>query len=57
MGLSGTGSKSVVVKDVTVADTHSVTIHDLKTGTAPGGAFTPAIRSTARRGTCSRCSR
>ena len=39
MGLAGTGSKSVVVKDVTVADTHSVTLHDLKSGQTPGGAF------------------
>ena len=36
MGLAGTGSKSVVLKDVAVAATHSVSLHQLKTGTAPG---------------------
>ena len=36
MGLAGTGSKSVVLKDVHVAATHSVSLHDLKHGTAPG---------------------
>lgn len=36
MGLAGTGSKSVVLKDVHVAETHSVSLHELKTGTAPG---------------------
>jgi alkylation response protein AidB-like acyl-CoA dehydrogenase len=39
MGLAGTGSKSVVVKDVTVADSHSVTLHDLKSGNTPGAAL------------------
>jgi alkylation response protein AidB-like acyl-CoA dehydrogenase len=39
MGLAGTGSKSVVVKDVTVADSNSVTLHDLKSGQTPGAAF------------------
>jgi alkylation response protein AidB-like acyl-CoA dehydrogenase len=38
MGLCGTGSKSIVVKDVTVPATHSVSLHELKTGTAPGAA-------------------
>jgi alkylation response protein AidB-like acyl-CoA dehydrogenase len=38
MGLCGTGSKSVVVKDVMVPATHSVSLHELKTGTAPGAA-------------------
>jgi alkylation response protein AidB-like acyl-CoA dehydrogenase len=38
MGLCGTGSKSVVVKDSFVASTHSVSLHELKTGTAPGAA-------------------
>jgi alkylation response protein AidB-like acyl-CoA dehydrogenase len=36
MGLAGTGSKSVVLKDVHVAATHSVSLHELKAGTAPG---------------------
>ena len=36
MGLAGTGSKSMLLKDVHVAETHSVTLHELKTGTAPG---------------------
>lgn len=39
MGLAGTGSKSVIVKDVTVADSHSVTLHDLKSGQTPGAAL------------------
>ena len=38
MGLCGTGSKTIVVKDVVVPSTHSVSIHELKTGTAPGAA-------------------
>jgi alkylation response protein AidB-like acyl-CoA dehydrogenase len=41
MGMSGTGSKSVLVKDVAVADTHSVTLHDLKAGTTPGAKVHP----------------
>jgi alkylation response protein AidB-like acyl-CoA dehydrogenase len=41
MGLCGTGSKSIVVKDVDVAATHSVSIRELKTGTAPGAAVHP----------------
>ena len=41
MGLCGTGSKSVVVKDVTVPATHSVSMHELKTGTGPGAAVHP----------------
>jgi alkylation response protein AidB-like acyl-CoA dehydrogenase len=38
MGLCGTGSKSIAVKDVTVPATHSVSMHELKVGTAPGAA-------------------
>ena len=38
MGLCGTGSKSIAVKDVVVPATHSVSMHELKTGTAPGAA-------------------
>ena len=38
MGLCGTGSKSIVVKDVIVPAARSVSIHELKTGTAPGAA-------------------
>jgi alkylation response protein AidB-like acyl-CoA dehydrogenase len=38
MGLCGTGSKSIVVKDVTVPATHSVSLRELKAGTAPGAA-------------------
>ena len=41
MGMSGTGSKSVLVKDVVVAETHSVTVHDLKAGTTPGAKVHP----------------
>ena len=41
MGLCGTGSKSIVVKDVIVPATHSVSLHELKTGTAPGAAVHP----------------
>jgi alkylation response protein AidB-like acyl-CoA dehydrogenase len=41
MGLCGTGSKSVVVKDAIVAATHSVSMHELKTGAAPGAAVHP----------------
>ena len=41
MGLCGTGSKSVVVKDVIVPATRSVSLHELKTGTAPGAAVHP----------------
>jgi 3-hydroxy-9,10-secoandrosta-1,3,5(10)-triene-9,17-dione monooxygenase len=41
MGLCGTGSKSVVAKDVVVRATHSVSIHELKTGTGPGAAVHP----------------
>jgi 3-hydroxy-9,10-secoandrosta-1,3,5(10)-triene-9,17-dione monooxygenase len=41
MGLCGTGSNSVVVKDVMVRATHSVSIHELKTGTGPGAAVHP----------------
>ena len=41
MGLCGTGSKSVVVKDVMVPAARAVTIHDLKRGTAPGAAVHP----------------
>src|SRR5262245_17554965 len=36
MGLAGTGSKSVIVKDSFVPLTHSLTVHDLKAGTGPG---------------------
>jgi len=38
MGLAGTGSKSVLVKNVTVPDARSVSLHELKTGTGPGAA-------------------
>jgi len=38
IGLCGTGSKSILVKDVLVPTTHSVSTHELKTGTAPGAA-------------------
>jgi alkylation response protein AidB-like acyl-CoA dehydrogenase len=38
MGLCGTGSKSVVVKDVMVPAARSVSMRELKTGTAPGAA-------------------
>jgi alkylation response protein AidB-like acyl-CoA dehydrogenase len=38
IGLCGTGSKSITVKDVLVPATHSVSVHELKTGTAPGAA-------------------
>src|SRR5882757_1565798 len=41
MGLCGTGSKSIAVKDVIVPATHSVSLHELKTGTAPGAAVHP----------------
>lgn len=37
MGLAGTGSKSVIVKDSFVPLTHSISAHDLKAGTGPGG--------------------
>jgi 3-hydroxy-9,10-secoandrosta-1,3,5(10)-triene-9,17-dione monooxygenase len=36
IGLRGTGSKSILLKDVVVPGSHSVSIHDLKHGTAPG---------------------
>jgi alkylation response protein AidB-like acyl-CoA dehydrogenase len=38
MGLCGTGSKSIAVKDVVVPAARSVSMHELKTGTAPGAA-------------------
>jgi alkylation response protein AidB-like acyl-CoA dehydrogenase len=38
MGLCGTGSKSIVVKDVMVPPARSVSMHELKSGTAPGAA-------------------
>ena len=38
LGLCGTGSKSIVVKDTIVPAAFSVSIHELKTGTAPGAA-------------------
>jgi alkylation response protein AidB-like acyl-CoA dehydrogenase len=41
IGLRGTGSKSILLKDVMVPATHSVTIHDLKHGTAPGAKVHP----------------
>ena len=41
LGLCGTGSKSIVVKDVVVPATHSISLHELKTGTAPGAAVHP----------------
>lgn len=41
IGLSGTGSKSIAVKDVFIPETHVVTMHDLKRGTAPGAAVHP----------------
>jgi alkylation response protein AidB-like acyl-CoA dehydrogenase len=36
MGLSGTGSKSIAVKDVMVPAARAVSMHHLKRGTAPG---------------------
>jgi resorcinol 4-hydroxylase (FADH2) len=39
MGLAGTGSKSVVVRNLTIPAEHSVSLHELKTGTAPGAAL------------------
>ena len=41
MGLSGTGSKSVIVKDSFVPLTRSITLHDLKAGTGPGAKVHP----------------
>ena len=41
MGLCGTGSKSLVVKDALVPAARAVTLHDLKRGTAPGAAVHP----------------
>ena len=38
MGLAGTGSKSVVLKNVAVPDYRSISMHELKTGTGPGAA-------------------
>jgi 3-hydroxy-9,10-secoandrosta-1,3,5(10)-triene-9,17-dione monooxygenase len=38
IGLTGTGSKSVAVKDVFIPEAHTVSLHDLKHGTAPGAA-------------------
>ena len=38
LGLRGTGSKSVTVKNLLVPADRSVSIHELKTGTAPGTA-------------------
>ena len=38
MGLAGTGSKSIVVKNLTVPDARGVTLHELKRGVAPGAA-------------------
>lgn len=38
LGLRGTGSKSVTVKNLLVPADRSVSIHDLKNGTAPGAA-------------------
>ena len=38
LGLCGTGSKTVVVKDKIVPAAFSVSIHELKTGTAPGAS-------------------
>jgi alkylation response protein AidB-like acyl-CoA dehydrogenase len=48
LGLCGTGSKTVTVKDVAVLADYSVSIHELKTGTAPGGAVhkdNPMVRT------------
>jgi len=42
IGLAGTGSKSIAVKDVGVPETHVVRMHDLKRGTAPGAAVHPS---------------
>lgn len=39
LGLRGTGSKSVAVKNLFVPAERSVSIHELKTGTAPGAAI------------------
>jgi alkylation response protein AidB-like acyl-CoA dehydrogenase len=36
MGLAGTGSKSIAVKDVIVPEAHTVLMGELKRGTAPG---------------------
>jgi 3-hydroxy-9,10-secoandrosta-1,3,5(10)-triene-9,17-dione monooxygenase len=36
IGLTGTGSKSIAVKDVFIPEAHTVSLHDLKHGTAPG---------------------
>lgn len=41
IGLRGTGSKSIVLKDVMVQASHSISIHDLKNGTAPGAKVHP----------------
>jgi resorcinol 4-hydroxylase (FADH2) len=41
MGLCGTGSKSVVVKEAIVPAARAVTLHDLRHGTAPGAAVNP----------------
>ncbi len=41
IGLAGTGSKSIAVKDVFIPETHAVTMHDLKRGTGPGRAVHP----------------
>jgi 3-hydroxy-9,10-secoandrosta-1,3,5(10)-triene-9,17-dione monooxygenase len=38
LGLRGTGSKSIAVKDVMVPATHSVSLHELKRGIAPGAS-------------------
>ena len=44
-GLRGTGSKSIVLKDVMVRASHSVSIHNLKHGTAPGAkTMRPPLR-------------
>jgi alkylation response protein AidB-like acyl-CoA dehydrogenase len=39
LGLSGTGSKSVVLRDIVVPAAHSLTPREMKAGTAPGAAL------------------
>jgi len=48
LGLCGTGSKSLTVEETFVPLSHSVTLHDLKTGKTPGAALhrdSPLFRS------------
>ncbi len=57
LGLRGTGSKSILLKDVMVPLSHSIATHDLSTAPRRAPRFTPAIRSTGLPARCSRCSR